>query len=270
VDSPTINVLSVCSGYGGLDLGVEFATGERTRTVCYVEKEAAAAGILAARMEEWQLDPAPVWSDLRTFDGRRWRGCVDLVVAGIPCQPYSAAGKRLGEDDERDLVDDFVALVADVRPALVFVENVPAFVGPWDERGMPGFARLAIGLQRLAYRVEEPCLVAAEDVGAPHRRERAFVLAHAERDRLQGQRQAWPAPRATIGGGAYPPARDDAAGWRRWVAFGGPEPGVRRGANGPARGLDLGRVDRIRACGNGVVPQAAAAAFALLVERAGL
>ena len=70
VASSTINVLSLCSGYGGLDLGLDIATGEATRTVCYVEREAFAAAILAARMEEKALDAAPVWSDLRTFDGR--------------------------------------------------------------------------------------------------------------------------------------------------------------------------------------------------------
>jgi len=76
-------VLSLCSGVGGLDLGVSLATGGRT--VCYVEREAFAASVLVGRMAASALDPAPVWDDLKTFGGVPWRGAVDLVCAGFPC-----------------------------------------------------------------------------------------------------------------------------------------------------------------------------------------
>lgn len=83
-----INTLSVCSGVGGLDIGLSAAlrrAGFAPRTVCYVEREAYAASVLVSRMEEGRLDLAPVWSDLSTFDPEPWRGLVDCVFGGIPC-----------------------------------------------------------------------------------------------------------------------------------------------------------------------------------------
>lgn len=84
VDLAPFNVLSLCSGYGGIELGLSLAV-PRARPVCYVEREAHAAAVLVARMEEECLHPAPVWTDLGTFDGRPFAGLVDCVAAGIPC-----------------------------------------------------------------------------------------------------------------------------------------------------------------------------------------
>ena len=95
-----LNGLAICAGVDGLGLGLSIVD-SGYRTICYVEREAYAAALLATRMEQGALAQAPVWDDLSTFDGRRWRGRVDIVNAGLPCQPYSAAGKRLGEQDER-------------------------------------------------------------------------------------------------------------------------------------------------------------------------
>src|SRR5262249_33254850 len=100
VDSDSFNVVSLCSGIGGLDLGLELAI-PVTRVICYVEIEAFACAVLAARMEEGALAAAPIWTDLTSFDGRRWRGRVDCVTAGFPCQPWSAAGAGGGFNDER-------------------------------------------------------------------------------------------------------------------------------------------------------------------------
>lgn len=72
--------LSLCAGYAGLDLGLTIAE-PGYRAVCFVEREAHAAATLVARMEDQALDQAPVWSDLRTFDGRPWRGRVDILTA---------------------------------------------------------------------------------------------------------------------------------------------------------------------------------------------
>lgn len=85
--------LSLCSGAGGLDLGLHLAL-SGYRTVGHVERDAYAAAILVARMEDAALDCAPVWDDVATFDGRPWRGAVDIVTAGYPCQPFSVAGTR--------------------------------------------------------------------------------------------------------------------------------------------------------------------------------
>ena len=74
---PPINMLSICTGGAGLDLGIELAL-PGARSVCLVEREAFAVAHLVAAMQQGLLDEAPVWSDARTFDGRAWRGAVDL------------------------------------------------------------------------------------------------------------------------------------------------------------------------------------------------
>ena len=87
--------LSLCAGAGGLDLGLVLAE-PGYRAVGYVERDAFAAAVLVARMEDQTLDQGPVWDDLAGFDGRPWHGAVDLVSAGYPCQPFSVAGKLQG------------------------------------------------------------------------------------------------------------------------------------------------------------------------------
>jgi hypothetical protein len=101
VPDVALSAIELCAGVGmlgeGLRAGLAYL-GRAHRTVCHVEREAHAAAVLAARMEEGSLDAAPVWSDMLTFDGRRWRGCVDIVAAGFPCQDLSVAGRRVGLD----------------------------------------------------------------------------------------------------------------------------------------------------------------------------
>ena len=99
---PDVFGLSLCAGAGGLDLGLALSE-PGYRTVGYVERDAFAAAVLVARMEDQTLDRAPVWDDLAGFDGRPWRGAVDLVSAGYPYHPFSVAGKCKGADDPRQL-----------------------------------------------------------------------------------------------------------------------------------------------------------------------
>ena len=86
-------------------MGIKLAV-PNARTILFVERESYACEVLATRMQEGSLDCAPVWTDIRTFDGKPWRGVVDCVVGGYPCQPFSFAGKRAGENDERHLWPD--------------------------------------------------------------------------------------------------------------------------------------------------------------------
>ena len=126
-------------------------------------------------MAEGALPSAPVWSDIRTFDGRPWRGKVAGIVAGYPCQPFSTAGRGAGFDDPRNLWPDIARVIAEIRPWWCFFENVSGHL----RRGY--FTDVRPDLETLGFRCAEQ-VVKASDVGAPHRRERLFVLAVANPD----------------------------------------------------------------------------------------
>lgn len=300
-----VRVLSLFSGGGGLDLGFHAATGGRSRTVCYVEREAYAAACLVARMEEAALDAAPVWDDVATFDGRAWRGAVDCVLGGSPCQDLSVAGKRAGIHGERSGLFWHQLRIAVECEAPIFAwENVGGAVG--------ALAVVESALAEAGYRGGSVS-IRASDVGAPHRRQRIFLLAYrntsgravlgatqhddrrdaprhdvdgcdagvGDADGARGQAglstQRYRRSRDTeiadddcVGVFWFPPAPDDAEGWRDYLAAGGPaptQPGLRRGADGVAAGLvDAVWADRLRLLGNGVVPQQAEAAFRFLMQ----
>jgi len=161
--------LALCAGIGGLELGLKLALGPRYRTVGYVERDAFAAAALVARMADQALDRAPVWDDLATFDGQAWRGCVDLVSGGFPCQPFSGAGLRRGKADERWLWPEFERVLGEADPPLVFLENVPGLA-------LHGLDSVLEGLARGGFDAAWDLFSAAE-AGAPHLRERWFLLA---------------------------------------------------------------------------------------------
>lgn len=187
--------LSLFSGAGGLDLGLRIAV-PGLRTVGYVEWDAYAAACLLARMEDESLAPAPIWcGDIGQFDARPYQGMVDLVCGGPPCQPFSTAGKRRGADDDRNGWPQFLRVVGDVQPAWVFAENVPS-----ADSLAYYYAEVLPRLSGLGYRVAEGIFSAAE-VGAPHRRERLFVLAYAERGNGQQYEGSGAGPRAAQGSG---------------------------------------------------------------------
>lgn len=168
----SINVISLCTGGGGLDLGLELAV-PRARSVVYVEREAFACAHLVAAMQQGFLAEAALWSDVATFDGRPWRGLVDGLIGGIPCQPHSLAGKRLGEDDERDLWGATRRIIVQCRPWFVLIENVRGIVSSG------GAERIWRDFRRLGF-VMEAGLFTASEVGASHERERWFGLAVAD------------------------------------------------------------------------------------------
>ena len=169
MDSHALNIISLCAGAGGLDLGVRLAQ-SNARTVCYVEVEAFACEILATRMQDQAMDEAPIWSDLRSFNGKPWRGAVDCIIAGYPCQPFSVAGKRQGQDDPRHLWPEVFRVVQEVEPKICFFENVAGHL-------RLGFEQVHDELSSLGYSVKAG-LFTAEEIGAPHKRERLFILAY--------------------------------------------------------------------------------------------
>ena len=172
MDIRTVNTLSLCSGYGGLELGINLATQGRNKTVAYVEWEAYAQATLVARMEESTLDKAPIWDDLTTFDGKPCRGKVDIITSGFPCQPWSVAGRQKGTEDDRWIWEDIFRIVCEVRPSYVFLENVSGLVNGGLEHVLGSLAQVGFNA--------EWCSIKASDVGAAHQRERVFILAYTD------------------------------------------------------------------------------------------
>ena len=273
----TINTLSAASGVEGIGIGLRTIIPTVTR--CYVEREISAIEILRSRMENETIDTAPVWDDLRTFDARAWRGKVDLIHAGIPCQSFSVAGKRTYGDDERNLWPDFRRCIIGLGiPEFVFIENVPGFLRYYYDTIRPE-------LRAMGYETEEGLFSAAE-TGAPHLRERVFVLAYRSgqprdlqqrrarpelnrisgkfsdtgKPRLEGFRSAWEKERGETLPGLpiYPPGRNHEGEWsqllRKVPEF---EPSVCRVVDGIPERLH----ERLASLGNAVVPIVAAYAF---------
>ena len=168
VDS-TQNIISICSGYSGLELGIKRA-GVDVRTVCYLEIEVYVEAVLVKAMEEGRLCTAPVWSNAKTFPASEFRGKVHGITAGYPCQPFSSAGKRKGEEDPRHLWPYIRKHVRAIRPVWCFFENVRGHttMGLW---------RVLSDLEEDGYRTEFG-LFSAEETGAPHQRIRVFILAY--------------------------------------------------------------------------------------------
>jgi DNA (cytosine-5)-methyltransferase 1 len=199
MDSTALNHISLCTGYGGIDLGLSRVLGDRVRTVAYSEIEAFACANLVAKMEAGLLDPAPIWTDLKTFPWEEFRGLVDILSGGYPCQPFSAAGKRAGKDDPRHLWPWIADGIAILRPRFCFFENVEGHV-------TLGLRDVIEDLGRMGYRTTWGVFSAAE-VGAPHQRKRVFILAHDQRKRIEelGGWFAGPTQHGTVGdGGAWP------------------------------------------------------------------
>lgn len=163
-------ILSLCPGFRGLERGLERAMGGgRLRVAAYVEIEAFIIENLLAAMETGLLDAAPIWSDLKTFQWDIFRGKIHGFVGGYPCQPFSVAGNQLGEEDPRHLWPYIKEGIRTVGPLWCFFENVGGHLNI-------GYETVRRELQELGYRVEEG-IFSAEEVGAPHRRERLFILA---------------------------------------------------------------------------------------------
>src|SRR5262245_48030617 len=120
---PPTRVVSLFSGGGGLDLGVRMACG--AEPVVYVERGAFAASVLVARMADSALAHAPIWDDVATFDARAWRGVVDCVAGGSPCQDLSLAGKRAGLAGARSgLWKHQLRVLEETGAPFLFWENV--------------------------------------------------------------------------------------------------------------------------------------------------
>ena len=164
----TQNIISFCTGYGGIELGLELA-GVNVRTVAACEIETYAIANLVEKMESGALEPFPIWTDLKTFDSRPFRGKIHGITGGYPCQPFSHAGQRKGTEDPRHLWPYICKHIDTIRPVWCFFENVSGHL-------TLGFDEVYKSLRGLGYSVEAGLFTASE-VGAPHKRQRLFILA---------------------------------------------------------------------------------------------
>ncbi len=203
-----MNELSLFTGIGGGLLGTHLLG---FRPICAVEKEPYCREVLLQRQRDGVLPMFPLWDDIKTFKGKSWRGVVDIVTAGFPCTPWSVAGKRKGKDDEHNLWPETIRIIREVRPAFSFLENVPGLTvreklilfdtveegrvfdgDDWGEHlesfrkihevpvFFPSyFGRILGDLAENGYDAKW-CVLGADDVGAPHRRKRLWILAHAK------------------------------------------------------------------------------------------
>ena len=262
-----MRVLDLFSGIGGFSLGLERAG---MTTVAFCEFDPFCRSVLA---KHWPL--VPIHEDIRELDGHTYRGSVELVCGGFPCQPFSVAGKRGGASDDRALWPEMRRVICEVQPAWVVGENVPGIIAMELDNVLSdlegeGYATQALVLPACA-------------VDAPHRRDRVWVVAHSHQRQRNGENK-----KVRAGGNATNACgenvadasglrlqggedkRSDGAFWaqpndKQPAGFGGgtvwlcdpsraavwePEPGVGRMAHGIPH-----RVDRLRALGNAVVPQ---------------
>jgi site-specific DNA-cytosine methylase len=275
MDTAKTTHISLCTGYGGIDLGLRRAI-PNLRTVAYAEIEAFACENLLARMEAGQLDAAPIWSDLKSFPWKEFSGLVDILSGGYPCQPFSAAGKRLGTEDPRHLWPYIADGIRVLRPRICFFENVEGHISL-------GLSDVIEDLAGMGYRTTWG-IFSASECGAPHQRKRVFILAvasgfggapglsgsvprhegHPRESDDGGYQAAWPS-RPGEQQYAWEPARV-ITGRQIKSTLGG-------NFNEPPSGLDYAqlcvtcdnRTDELRLLGNGVVPATAERAFRILI-----
>lgn len=184
-----MNELHLFSGAGG---GILAGMSLGHRPVCAVEWEPYAQAVLVARQNDGTFPPFPVWDNVQSFDGRPWRGIVDVVAGGFPCQDISVAGSGAGIDGERSgLWREMARIIGEVRPSYVFVENSPALI----TRGLG----VVLGdLAALGFDARWTVLGASE-VDAHHHRERIWILAHAEHGGLSQRRRTCDVEEKTVG-----------------------------------------------------------------------
>jgi DNA (cytosine-5)-methyltransferase 1 len=222
-----MNELALFAGAGGGILGGHLLG---WRTVCAVEWEPYAASVLLARQNDGILPPFPIWDNVQTFDGRPWRGIVDVVSGGFPCQAYSTAAA--GKNTADDLWPEMRRIVADVAPRYVFAENVSRIAIDQAEQDC----------ESMGYKTKKISL-SAKDMGADHIRERFWLLAYSDNDgellRSVNAKTRW---MQSLGNSIWEDYTESL-----------------RMADGVAA-----RVDRLKAIGNGQVPLVAATAWRLL------
>tara|TARA_R110000824_G_C15088430_1_gene665107 strand:+ start:80 stop:964 length:885 start_codon:yes stop_codon:yes gene_type:complete len=271
-----MNELALFAGAGGGILGGML---HGWRTVAAVEIEDYPRRVLLQRQADGILPEFPIWDDVSTFDGKPWRGKIDIITGGFPCQDISCAGSGEGITGSRSgLWGEMARIIFEVGPSFVFVENSPMLTSR-------GLGTVLGDLAQMGFNAQWGVL-GARDAGAPHKRNRIWIMAHANKERLEGVKrprrpdsQGWKDKNGPItercripywnedpadlpdphGFNRRPGARRED---RPKAGHGGQrttEPAMGRVAHGVAH-----RVDRLKALGNGQVPAVAALAWQML------
>jgi len=242
-ESPT--VLSLCSGYGGLEIALRRIYGSLV-VLAYVETEAYACANLVAKMETDEMAPAPIWTDLRTLPLQPFRNRVDILAGGYPCQDFSLIGKRKGHEGKRGkLWEDIIRIIDQIMPRMCFFENVEGHISL-------GLQEVLTDLESRGYETTWG-IFSAKSVGAHHLRKRIFILANNN----DTGRRSWTGDTAASKERKTSERLHKRENWNEI-----PESNL--------WGMDDGGADRhhrIRLLGNGVVPDAAERAIRVLSER---
>ena len=166
-----MNELSLFTGAGGGVLGSKLLG---HRVVGYVENNDYRQRVIAQRIEDGIFDEAPIFGDIRAFNNSgyagSYSGLVDVITAGFPCQPFSTAGKRLEDNDERNMWPETAIAISTIKPQHVLLENVPGI-----SKYLPVVIR---DLRRIGYTVKRPTIIAAASLGAGHIRRRVWIYAY--------------------------------------------------------------------------------------------
>jgi len=243
-----MNELALFAGAGGGILGGKLLG---WRTVCAVEWEQYPACVLAARQNDGLLPSFPIWDDVQTFDGKPWRGIVDVVSGGFPCQDISIAGKGDGLDGERSgMWREMARIIGEVRPQYAFIENSPMLTSR-------GLGTVLADLAKLGFDAEWGVL-GADNAELPHKRKRIWVLG----SNTNGQRKQRVFKQKISTFKGLPRINDygvdkNEQGLRSILS-----PGLCRAFNGFP-----GQVDRLKAVGNAQVPRVAKFAWETLKGR---
>jgi DNA (cytosine-5)-methyltransferase 1 len=298
-----VNELSLFSGAGGGVLGTKLLG---WKSVGYVEWEPYCQQVLAQRIEDGFLDEAPIFGDIDHFiesgAAKKYQGFVDVVTAGFPCQPFSVAGNREGENDPRNKWPQTIQCIRDLGPRLRYalLENVPGLLNSGY------FGEILSSLAQAGFDAKWVVL-GADDVGAPHRRKRLWIKATSQdpersgrlhREHEEGRIQVWEQRESGSRGGervsgdspevadsgssrlAYPsrgeggeewdgrlhPSEEEQAGQHLECGSQGQSTSYWKtepNVGRVAHGV-ASRVDRLKALGNGQVPAVAATAWTIL------
>jgi len=170
----TITHLSLCTGYEGIGKGLRRVL-PNVREIAYVEIEAFAIANLVNKMETQQLDAAPIYTNLKEFPYGKFRGEVDILSGGFPCQPFSQAGARKATEDPRHLFPYIAEGIRECQPRIVFLENVEGIISAKTTDGESVLRYVLRTLEGLGYKATAG-IFSASEVGFPHQRKRVYIL----------------------------------------------------------------------------------------------